>query len=172
MQPQILAKKLIKMNIPHGFVHWILAYLTNRTQFVCLDINCCSDVIATNTGAPQGIVLAPFISTLCTSDCRTQDVNYPLIKFAYDTAMIGLIHNNDDTKHLLHLKSLVDYCNTNYLKLSISKTKELFIDLCQTASPPTADVINGVEVDRLSSYKYLGVHLNDRLSRSDDVMMT
>ena len=58
-------------------------------------------------------MLTPFIFTLCTADCRTQDINYPLIKFADYTAMIGLIHDNDDTKYILHVKSLLDYCNTN-----------------------------------------------------------
>ena len=107
--------------------------------------------------------------TLCTTDCRTQDVNYPLINVADDTAMIGLTHNNDDAKYQLRLKSLVDYCCPNYLKLDISKTNELFINFLRTASPPPAVVINGVEIERVSSYKYLGVHLNDCQSWSGKV---
>ena len=171
IQPYILAttKNSLNEHGTHGFIHWILGYLTNRTQSVCLDIYCYSDVITTNTGAPQDTVLAPFIFTLHTADCRTQEVSYPLIKFADDTAMIGLIHDNDNAKYQLHLKLFVDYCNTNYLQLSISKTKELFVDFCETASPPSAVLIIGVEVERVSSYKYLGVHLNDCLSWSDQV---
>ena len=157
------------MSISHGFIQWILAYLTNRTPFVCFDINCCSDVIITNTAAPQGTVLVPFIFTLHTADCRAQDVDNTLIKHADYTAMIGLIRINDDTKYQLHLKSLVDYCNTNNLPLNISKTKELFKDFCRTASPPPAVLSNRVEVGMASSYKYLGVHLNDCLSWSDQV---
>ena len=45
-------------------------------------------------------MLAPFLFTLYTSDCRTQEVMCPLIKFADDTAMIGLIHNDDDRAYL------------------------------------------------------------------------
>ena len=63
----------------------------------------------------------------------------------------------------------MDYCNINYLQLNILMTKELFIDCRQTASPSPAALINGVEVGRVSSYKYLGVHLNDCLSRSNQV---
>ena len=99
-----LMPKNSKINIPHGFIHWMLTHLTNRTQFVCLDINCCSNVIITNTCAPQGSVHASFIFTLHTAYCGTQDVTYPLITFADDTAMTGLIRNNDDTKYRLHLK--------------------------------------------------------------------
>ena len=145
----IVAKKLIKVHIPRGFFQWILAYLTNRSKFVCLDRHCCSDVITTNTGN--------------TADCRKQDVSYPLIKFADDTAMIDVIHDNDGTKYQLHLSLFVDYCNTNYLQLSISMTKELFTDFRRTASPSPAVLIIGVEADRVSSYKHLGIHQNDCL---------
>ena len=157
------------MNIPHRFIHWVLAYLANRTLLVCFYKNRCSDVNATNTGAPQDTVLAPFIFTLYTADCRTQDVNYPLIKIADDTAMIVPNHDNDDMKYQFHLKSFVDYCNTNYLQLNISKKKQLFIDFLRTASPPHSVLINGAEVERVSSYKYLGFLLNDCLSWSDKV---
>ena len=92
-------------------------------------------------------MLEPFIFTLYTADCRTQDVNYPLIKLPDNTTMTGLIHNNYDTKYRLHLKSFVDYFHLN-----ISKTKELFMDFCRTASPPSAVLINRVEVKRASSY--------------------
>ena len=51
-QPRILANNLITMRTPLGFINWILAYLPNRTQFVCLDRNCFSDVITTNIVAP------------------------------------------------------------------------------------------------------------------------
>ena len=134
-------KTFFKMNIPHGFIHCIIAHLANRRQFVCHDRNCCFYVITTNTGAPQGTVPAAFIFTLYTAGCRTQDINYLLIKFADYTAMIGLIHNNDDMKYQFHVRSFVDYCNTNYLQLNIIKTKELIINIFQTASPPPTVVM-------------------------------
>ena len=143
------------MNIPHGFIHWVLAYPINRTQFVCLDINCYFDVIATSTGASQGIVLAPSIFTLYRADCRTEEESYPLIKCAYDTAMLGLMHNNDDTKHLLHQKIFVDCCDINYLRLNISKTEEHITDIRHIASPTPAVVINRVKVDSVSSYMHI-----------------
>ncbi|PIK56465.1 hypothetical protein BSL78_06628 [Apostichopus japonicus] len=65
IQPHILTKKLIRMDIPHGFINWIMNYMTERTQFVSLGPTCRSGVILSNTGAPQGTVLAPF-SLLCT----------------------------------------------------------------------------------------------------------
>ena len=169
IQPHILAKKLISMDVFHGFIHWILGYLTDRTQFVSLGRNYRSDIISSNTGAPQGTVLAPFLFTLYTSDCRTQEVMCPLIKFADDTAMTGLIHSDDDRAYLHQLQSFVEYCNTNFLQLNISKTKEMVIDFRRSVLRPPPVFIDGVEVERVSSYKYLGVHLTDSLTWGDQV---
>ena len=147
----------------------IPSYLTDRTQFVSLGRNYRSDIISSNTGAPQGTVLAPFLLTLYTSDCRTQEVMCPLIKFADDTAMTGLIHSDDDRAYLHQLQSFVEYCNTNFLQLNISKTKEMVIDFRHSVLQPPPVFIDGVEVERVSSYKYLGVHLTDSLTWGDQV---
>ncbi|PIK43412.1 hypothetical protein BSL78_19743 [Apostichopus japonicus] len=93
----------------------------------------------------------------------------PLIKFADDTAMAGLIHGDDDEAYLRQLQSFVDYCDTNFLQLNISKTKEMVIDFRRSTVPPPPVIIKGVEVERVSSYKYLGVHLNDSLTWGDQV---
>ena len=129
IQPDIHAKKLITMNIPHGFIHWILAYLQIGHNL--------STLIETVVLMLLSLILVlHFISTLYIADCRTQEINYPLIKFADNTAMTGLFHNNDDTKYLLHMKSFADCFNNNYLQLNIPMTKELVIDFRRTASPP------------------------------------
>ena len=47
-------------------------YLTNRLQYVRLN-GLLSSAIRTNTGAPQGTVLAPFLFAMYTADCRSTD---------------------------------------------------------------------------------------------------
>ena len=91
IQPHLLVKKLLDINVPCGLIRWTLDYLTNRPQYVKIGQSSISNVISSSTGAPQGTVLAPFLFTLYTSDCRSQSSKCPLIKFADDTALIGLI---------------------------------------------------------------------------------
>ena len=144
-------------------------YLTNRTQFVKLSSTCRSQLISSNTGAPQGTVLAPFLFTLYTADCRSSEEMCPLIKFADDTALAGLIHADDEGAYLRQLQSFVEYCDSNFLQLNTSKTKEMLIDFRRTSIAPLPVVIKGEEVERVHSYKYLGVTLNDVLSWGDHV---
>ncbi|PIK42685.1 hypothetical protein BSL78_20454 [Apostichopus japonicus] len=159
------------MDVPGGFIHCILNYLTNRTQLVKLSHSCLSDVILTNTGAPQGTVLAPFLFTLYTYDARSSEQGCSLIKFADDTAMIGLVNGNGDEAYLRQVQSFVNYCDLNFLQLNVAKTKEMIIDFRRNTNPPPHVVVKGSAhvVDRDTSYKHLGVVLNDHLAWGDHI---
>lgn len=50
-----------------------------------------SDNITVNTGAPEDTVLAPFQFMLYTSDARLTNSNCAQVKFADDSALLGLI---------------------------------------------------------------------------------
>ncbi|WP_419641928.1 RNA-directed DNA polymerase, partial [Thiolapillus sp.] len=95
IQPHLLVQKLLNMKLPSSVISWIFDYLTNRLQYVRLN-GVLSSVICTNTGAPQGTVLAPFLFSLYTADCRSTDESCPLVKFADDTELVGKISNDED----------------------------------------------------------------------------
>ena len=82
-----------------------------------------SDFIVSNTGAPQGTVLAPFLFVLYTSDVRSNDPLCPLIKFADDTALVGLIERDDCSNYINHLHNFIDYCDNNFLELNVKKNQ-------------------------------------------------
>ena len=62
-------QKLSDMKLPSSVISWIFDYPTKRLQYVWLS-GALSSVICTNTGAPQGTVLAPFLFSLYTADCN------------------------------------------------------------------------------------------------------
>ena len=157
------------INVPCGLIRWTLDYLTNRSQYVKIGQSSISNVISSSTGAPQGTVLAPFLFTLYTSDCRSQSSKCPLIKFADDTALIGLISKDDDSALLSQVDSFVNHCDANYLELNVSKTKEMVIDFRQTRPDPQPVDIKGSALARVDTYKYLGIVLNNKLSWGDHV---
>ena len=87
-----------------------------------------SSVICINTGAPQGTVLAPFLFSLYTADCRSTDELCPIVKFADDTELVGKISNDEDSLHPKQIENFVNWCDTNYLYLSVPETKEVCVD--------------------------------------------
>ena len=53
--------------------------------------NIVSSTIIMNTGTPQGCVLSPLLYSLFTNDCVSHHSSVPLLKFADDTTLIGLV---------------------------------------------------------------------------------
>ena len=166
----MLVQKLFNHNIPGSILAWILNYLTDRSRYVRITSKrTLSHCLQSNTGAPQGTVLAPFLFTLYTSDCRFKEPSCPLIKFADDTAMIGLIKDDDDTIYQQQLAMFVNHCDANFLELNVSKTKETIVDFRISCLPPSSIVLKGSKVDRVSSYKYLGIMMDDKLAWHDHI---
>ena len=68
----------------------------------------------TNTGAPQGCVLSPVLFSLYSSDYRHSDTSCPIIKYADDTSLTGLISMNDESSYRKEVDNFVNWCNLNY----------------------------------------------------------
>ncbi|KAI4898445.1 hypothetical protein NFI96_000501 [Prochilodus magdalenae] len=56
--------------------------------------------------------------------------------------------------------------NVNHLQINAEKTKELVVDFHRCRHPPQLVNIQGTDIERVDSYKYLGVHLNNKLDWS------
>ena len=106
-QPHLLVLKLLNMKLPSSVISWIFDYLTNKLQYVRLN-GVLSSAICTNTGAPHGTVLSPFLFSLYTADCRSTDELCPLVKFVDDTELVGKISNDEDTLYYRQIENFVD----------------------------------------------------------------
>ncbi len=58
----------------------------------------------------------------------------------------------------------VMWCEDNHLILNVSKTKELVIDFRKKTDKVSPITINGNPIEIISSYKYLGVHIDQCLN--------
>ncbi len=123
-----------------------------------------SSTITLNTGAPQGCVLSPLLFTLLTHDCTPSHNSNRFIKFADDTTVVGLISNRDETKYRREVSRLAGWCSDNNLSLNVEKTKEIVVDFRRVHSLHAPLTINGATVERVSSTKFLGVHITEDLS--------
>ncbi len=120
-----------------------------------------SNSITLNIGAPQGCVLSPMLYSLYTHDCVSSHSSTSIVKFADDTVVLGLISNNDETAYLDEVERLTSWCQDS-LSLNVSKTKELIVDFRKRQQRPyTPLMISGTPVERVSSFKYLGVNISE-----------
>ncbi len=162
--PTKLAVKLSDLGLNTSLCDWIQDFLTARPQVVKVG-QFTSNSITLNIGAPQGCVLSPLLYSLYTHDCVSSHSSTSIIKFADDTVVLGLINNDDETAYLDEVERLTTWCQDNCLSLNVSKTKELIVDFRKRQQRPyTPLMISGTPVERVSSFKYLGVNISEDLT--------
>ncbi len=163
--PATLVAKLQTLGLNRSLCSWILDFLTGRSQVVRMGNNTSPPLIL-NTGAPQGCVLSPLLYSLYTHDCTATHSSNVIVKFADDTTVIGLITDNDETAYREEVSTLTKWCQENHLSLNIDKTKELVVDYRRQSREHTSITIDKTPVERVTSFKFLGVHITEDLTWS------
>uniref|UniRef100_A0A4W5NM05 Reverse transcriptase domain-containing protein n=1 Tax=Hucho hucho TaxID=62062 RepID=A0A4W5NM05_9TELE len=163
--PSKLVIKLKTLGLDPALCNWVLDFLTGRPQVVRVGNNISTPLIL-NTGAPQGCVLSPLLYSLFTYDCVAMRASKSIIKFADDTTVVSLITINDETAYREEVRALGVWCQENNLTLNVNKTKEMIVDFRkqQREQPPIH--IDGTVVEKVESFKFLGVHITDKLKWS------
>ncbi len=159
-----LTVKFSDLGLNSSLCDWIQDFLTGRPQVVKMG-QFTSNSINLNMGAPQGCVLSPLLYSLYTHDCVPSHSSTSIVKFADDTVVLGLINNNDEAAYLDEVERLPSWCQDNCLSLNVSKTKKLIVDFRKRQQRPyTPLMISGSPVERVSSFKYLGVNISEDLT--------
>ncbi|KAI4883889.1 hypothetical protein NFI96_010254 [Prochilodus magdalenae] len=138
--PTKLAGKLLTLGLTPTLCNWVLNFLTDRPQSVRIGSRTSSTRKTSNTS---------------------------IIKFADDTTVIGLITGGDETAYRREVAELVDWCDYNNLSLNTDKTKEMIVDPRRRRRElHTPLFIGGTEVERVKTFKFLGVHISEDLTWS------
>ncbi|TWW53209.1 hypothetical protein D4764_0188360 [Takifugu flavidus] len=161
--PQQLINKMGQLGIKTTLCKWVLDFLTDRPQSVWAGSSTFKTVMLSK-GAPQGCVLSPLLFTLLTHNCVPSYNTNHIIMFADNTNVVGLITNNNEAAYRCEVSQMVQWCKYNNLFLNIEKTKEMVIDFRRRPPQYPPLTINGAAVERVSSTKFLGVHISENLT--------
>ncbi|KAI3368432.1 hypothetical protein L3Q82_025445, partial [Scortum barcoo] len=118
--------------------------LLGKPQFVCLG-SILSDVVVSDTGAPQGgnCALSPFLFTLYTTDFQYNSESCHLQKFSDDSAVVGCIREGEEGEYRTLVDNFVEWSEQNHLRLNVNKTREMVIDFRRKKMTFTATMDQG-----------------------------
>jgi hypothetical protein len=122
-----LLSKLKKIGVVGNELSWFQSYLSNRTQFVCVN-ECLSESLNISVGVPQGSILGPLLFLIYINDLPgCTDLLTKL--FADDTAIINEDDNLDRLiqKTNTEFQKICTYFRKNKLSLHPDKTKYIII---------------------------------------------
>ena len=82
------------------------------------------------------------------------------------TTSLSLISDNNETAYRKEVRDLAVWCQDNNLYFNMSKRKELIVDYRKRWTEQAPININRAVVELVESFKFLGVHITNKLSWS------
>ena len=170
----ILLSKLCSLGVPNASpaYNWFESYLSNRCQVtVCNGIKSSPETV--QIGVPQGSILGPLLFTLYINDLLDYLEHCDVTLYADDTVLFISDKSLHNIKSHMNsdLEKLNNWLKLNYLTLSISKSKFMIIGSSQRLNKidSISFKVDNMDLDEVSSFKYLGIVINNRLTWQDHV---
>ena len=150
-----------------GKLRWLRSDLADRRQRVLINGEL-SDCCAITQGVPQGSILGPLVFNIYVNSLQNAVKNARVILYADDTVLICTASTSVELQAILarDFNWIRDWYNENKLAINVKKTK-LMLARSKTMLSLFDDVdlqMNGTQVERVQSCKYLGVTMDKKWS--------
>jgi len=166
-----LMDKLASLHVDRYVLRWLSDYLCQRSQCVAVngEISTSSKVIS---GVPQGSVLGPLLFLIYINGISEVELhNGTIILYADDILLHRRIQSQAD--YLLLQKdidSIRAWFMANYMMLNIGKCKYMVISRKRFPIQPMFSLsISNIPLEKVSTFKYLGVWISDDLKWSKHI---
>ena len=140
---------------------WVRSFLTNRIQAVRVGSSL-SPWKQVNGGVPQGTKLGLTLSAVMINKLLK---NWHMrTKYVDDTTAFEITPRNSISVLEKVVREIHDYCIEHKMKLNPKKCKEMYIDFMKNSITTLRPIsIGNKEVERVRTYKLLGVIISDDL---------
>jgi hypothetical protein len=154
----ILVAKLLAYDLPDVIIRWMMSFLTDRHQRVKIGDNL-SGWLKMAAGMPQGSFLGPLTFIILIDNLRAACLTH---KFVDDTTLTEILNRRAASSMQTIVDDLVQQAADNAMNVNGRKTKELLIGPISRYPPPPL-IVAGADVERVDSFKLLGVHVSSDL---------
>jgi hypothetical protein len=161
----LLFRKLCRYGIRGIPLKLIESYLNERYQCVLYN-NCYSNYLKITCGVPQGSILGPLLFLLYVNDVNSCSSVLKFIMFADDTTIIITGKSWPEICSTLNreLMLLFNWFCINRLSLNVQKTNCMAFGNKFSSSPTLNIKIDDKIVTQVTSTKFLGVEIDNKLS--------
>lgn len=167
---KILLSKLFFYGIRGTTLNWLDSYLSNRYQYT-LYKNSKSELAKIACGVPQGSILGPLLFIIYVNDIVNVSDIAKTILFADDTNIFF------DSQNLLsshktvstELTKFSSWFAANKLSLNIEKTNYMVFNASHSFRWDHNITMNDKIINRVNTTKFLGVHIDNKLSWRDHI---
>ena len=168
---QILLNKLNKVGIRGGFHDLFESYLNGRHQVVQIRDKKSISMI-NRTGLPQGAICSPSLYNIYSKDIDELFLEGYLQTFADDKASLYTAKTAAELfgKMQRDCETLGRWLYDNSLTANASKTKYIVFSSSQSLKNSNYNLyLNNQPIERVDTYKYLGLHIQSNLKWNDHV---
>ncbi|CAB4035122.1 RNA-directed DNA polymerase from mobile element jockey, partial [Paramuricea clavata] len=164
----ILIAKLIALGVRRCLIPWICDFLSNRRQAVKINESR-SEWAYVNGGVPQGTKLGPILFLVMINDLKMKSLNSSHWKYVDDVTISEVIKETEESRLQTELNELQQWACENDMKLNGLKCKEMVVSFLRQSDNYTPLHINDQQLELVTSFKILGLTINNHLKWNDNV---
>jgi hypothetical protein len=153
--------------LPNYITRWVQDFLTNRTQKVRVNDQF-SSKIEVKAGVIQGSVLGPILFNHVVAGLKNIKLapTTTIVEYADDVVLVGPTQDKQQLNTLQeNVNQVIQYFNGVGLQINENKSQHLVVTVNPAGAKDFGPIeVNGKPIKRVETLKYLGLHLDSRLT--------